>query len=57
MKGDDEMRKIKIGDIVYSINFEGFYTVKRIQVGLVYMEDCDGIKRVENIEEVRLVKE
>lgn len=52
-----ETRKIKIGDVVYSVNYNGFFTVDRVQVGLVYMTNCDGITKVENIEHVRLVKE
>lgn len=47
---------IKIDDVVFSTNFNGFFTVERIQAGSVYLINCAGIRKIENIEDVRLVK-
>lgn len=49
-------KELLIGEVVYSTNFEGFYTLKDIRNGLAYMENCDGIKKVELISETYSVK-
>lgn len=49
-------KELIIGEIVYSSNFEGFYTLIDIKNGLAYMENCNGIKKVELINEIYSVK-